>query len=279
MSEETVEQVDQSQGTVLETPAEVAQGGSGNDFYNMIPEDLRDHPSLSPIKDVGNLAKSYINAQQLIGADKLAAPKNPSEEQLTEIYNYLGKPETPDAYEVAVDGNIITEEAANSYKDVAHKLNLTPQQASGILEYYKGLATNTQEQAVQNIEYQREQVENDLKKEWGQAYEQKISGAGQAIKEYGNPEMLEWQLADGTKLGNHPEFIKAFANIADFRQSVTSEDTISNTTSSSAMTPAEAQAEVNAIMANPKDPYWDKNSISHRQQIERVQELYGMIHG
>jgi hypothetical protein len=45
------------------------------------------------------------------------------------------------------------------------------------------------------------------------------------------------------------------------------------------MTPAEAQAEVNAIMANPKDPYWDKNSISHRQQIERVQELYGMIHG
>jgi hypothetical protein len=279
MSEETVEQVDQSQGTVLETPAEVAQGGSGNDFYNMIPEDLRDHPSLSPIKDVGNLAKSYINAQQLIGADKLAAPKNPSEEQLSEIYNYLGKPETPDAYEVAVDGNIITEEAANSYKDVAHKLNLTPQQASGILEYYKGLATSTQEQAVQNIEYQREQVENDLKKEWGQAYEQKISGAGQAIREYGNPEMLEWQLADGTKLGNHPEFIKAFANIADFRQSVTSEDTISNTTSSSAMTPAEAQAEVNAIMSNPKDPYWDKNSISHRQQIERVQELYGMIHG
>ena len=279
MSEETVEQVDQSQGTVLETPAEVAQGGSGNDFYNMIPEDLRDHPSLSPIKDVGNLAKSYINAQQLIGADKLAAPKNPSEEQLSEIYNYLGKPETPDAYEVAVDGNIITEEAANSYKDVAHKLNLTPQQASGILEYYKGLATSTQENAVQEIEHQREQVENDLKKEWGQAYEQKISSAGQVIKEYGNPEMLEWQLADGTKLGNHPEFIKAFANIADFRQSVTSEDTISNTTSSSAMTPAEAQAEVNAIMANPKDPYWDKNSISHRQQIERVQELYGMIHG
>jgi len=278
MSEETVEQVDQSQGTVLETPAEVAQGGSGNDFYNMIPEDLRDHPSLSPIKDVGNLAKSYINAQQLIGADKLAAPKNPSEEQLSEIYNYLGKPETPDAYEVAVDGNIITEEAANSYKDVAHKLNLTPQQASGILEYYKGLATSTQEQAVQSIEHQREQVENDLKKEWGQAYEQKISGAGQAIREYGNPEMLEWQLADGTKLGNHPEFIKAFANIADFRQSVTSEDTISNTTSGSVMTPKEAQAEIDAIMRSP-DYVNRENVVARNRAIERVQELYGMIYG
>jgi len=279
MSEEAVEQVDQPQGTVLETPAEVAQGGSGNDFLNMIPEDLRDHPSLSPIKDVGNLAKSYINAQQLIGADKLPAPKNPSEEQLSAIYNYLGKPEEASAYEVQVDGNIITEEAASSYKDVAHKLNLTPNQASGILEYYKSLAQNTQDQAVQNIEYQKEQVENELKKEWGQAYEQKISGAGKVLQEYGSPEMLEWQLADGTKLGNHPEFIKAFANVADFRQSVTSEDTISNTTSSSLMTPAEAQAEVNAIMSNPNDPYWDKKSVSHQQQIEKVQELYGMIHG
>lgn len=278
MSEEAVEQVDQPQGTLLETPAEVAQGGSGNDFLNMIPEDLREHPSLSPIKDVGNLAKSYINAQQLIGADKLPAPKNPSEEQLSAIYNYLGKPESADAYEFAVDGNVITEEVATSYKDVAHKLNLTPQQASGILDYYKGLADSSQQQAGQQMELQREEVENNLKKEWGQAYDQKIAGAGQVINQFGSPEMLEWQLADGTKLGNHPEFIKAFANIADFRQSVTSEDTITNATSSRAMTPKEAQAEIDSIMSSSE--YTDrKNVVARTRAIERVQELYGMIYG
>jgi len=278
MSEQAVEQVDQPQGTLLETPAEVAQGGSGNDFLNMIPEDLREHPSLSPIKDVGNLAKSYINAQQLIGADKLPAPKNPSEEQLSAIYNYLGKPESADAYEFAVDGNVITEEVATSYKDVAHKLNLTPQQASGILDYYKGLADSSQQQAGQQMELQREEVENNLKKEWGQAYDQKIAGAGQVINQFGSPEMLEWQLADGTKLGNHPEFIKAFANIADFRQSVTSEDTITNATSSRAMTPKEAQAEIDSIMSSSE--YTDrKNVVARTRAIERVQELYGMIYG
>tara|TARA_Y100000385_G_scaffold290212_1_gene362454 strand:- start:3053 stop:3889 length:837 start_codon:yes stop_codon:yes gene_type:complete len=278
MSEEAVEQVDQPQGTLLETPAEVAQGGSGNDFLNMIPEDLREHPSLSPIKDVGNLAKSYINAQQLIGADKLPAPKNPSEEQLSAIYNYLGKPESADAYEFAVDGNIITEEVATSYKDVAHKLNLTPQQASGILDYYKGLTDSSQQQAGQQMELQREEVENNLKKEWGQAYDQKIAGAGEVINQFGSPEMLEWQLADGTKLGNHPEFIKAFANIADFRQSVTSEDTITNATSSRAMTPKEAQAEIDSIMSSSE--YTDrKNVVARTRAIERVQELYGMIYG
>ena len=278
MSEQAVEQVDQPQGTLLETPAEVAQGGSGNDFLNMIPEDLREHPSLSPIKDVGNLAKSYINAQQLIGADKLPAPKNPSEEQLSAIYNYLGKPESADAYEFAVDGNVITEEVATSYKDVAHKLNLTPQQASGILDYYKGLADSSQQQAGQQMELQREEVENNLKKEGGQAYDQKIAGAGQVINQFGSPEMLEWQLADGTKLGNHPEFIKAFANIADFRQSVTSEDTITNATSSRAMTPKEAQAEIDSIMSSSE--YTDrKNVVARTRAIERVQELYGMIYG
>ena len=37
MSEENVEQVAQPEATTLETPAEVAQGGSGNDFLHMIP--------------------------------------------------------------------------------------------------------------------------------------------------------------------------------------------------------------------------------------------------
>lgn len=41
MSEEAIEQVAQVEAPMLETPAEVASGGSGNDFLNMIPEELR----------------------------------------------------------------------------------------------------------------------------------------------------------------------------------------------------------------------------------------------
>ena len=129
MSEEAIEQVAQPDATVLETPAEIAQGGSGNDFLSMIPEELREHPSLSPIKDVGNLARSFVNAQRLIGADKIPMPVNPTDEDLDNIYNRLGRPETAEGYEIAVDGNVVTEEVAQSYADIAHKLRLTPQQA------------------------------------------------------------------------------------------------------------------------------------------------------
>ena len=85
MSLENAEQVAQPEATpapAVETPAEVASGGSGNEFLNMIPEDLREHPSLSPIKDVPNLARSYVNQSKLLGADKLPLPANPTDEDL-----------------------------------------------------------------------------------------------------------------------------------------------------------------------------------------------------
>ena len=50
----------------IETPAEVASGGSGKEFLESLPEDIRSHPSLASIKDVENLGRSYVNAQRLI---------------------------------------------------------------------------------------------------------------------------------------------------------------------------------------------------------------------
>mgnify|MGYP005710893237 FL=1 len=88
MSLENAEQVAQPEATTapaVETPAEVASGGSGNEFLNMIPEDLREHPSLSPIKDIPNLARSYVNQSKLLGADKLPLPANPTDEDLDRI--------------------------------------------------------------------------------------------------------------------------------------------------------------------------------------------------
>jgi hypothetical protein len=278
MEQESVEQVDQSTTTLMETPAEVAQGGSGNDFLNMIPEDLRNHPSLSPIKDVSNLAQSYVNAQRLIGAEKVPLPANPTDEDLDRIADRLGRPKTADDYNISVDGNVITEDVANSYKDIAHQLRLTPDQANGVLEYYKSVVQNSTELATSEIEAQRTEIEGQLKKEWGQAYDQKIKDAGSVVSQFASPEILEMRLEDGTMIGNHPEFIKAFANIADFRRTVTSEDTISEGTSSYAMTPDEAKAEADAIMRSPE--YTDKkNYVARQRAVSRVAELMDMIHG
>jgi len=280
MSEENVEQVAQPETTLMETPAEVAQGGSGNDFLGMIPEELRDHPSLSPIKDVENLARSYVNAQKLIGADKIPLPVNPTDEDLDRIYSRLGRPETSDGYEIKADGNIITEDIAKEYSDMAHKLRLSPQQASGILEYYQSLASQSESSMEERDAQVMQDTELSLKKEWGDDLSNKLSMAKEVVESFGSLEMLDMRLADGTKVGNHPDFIKAFAKMADFRHNMTTEDTVADAPMARTLSRQAAQNEIDAIMNDKSHAYWDRKNVVGRQQaIQRMQELMGMVHG
>ena len=281
MSLENAEQVAQPEAApMMETPSEVASGGSGNEFLNMIPEELRSHPSISPIKDVENLARSYVNAQRLIGADKIAVPVNPTDEDLDRIYDRLGRPEKPGDYGIDVDGNVITEELATNYADVAHKLRLTPDQAKGVLDYYRSTVEQSGAASLEAAEVAKEQTVESLRSEWGRAFDQKVEAAAQVAQEFGNPDMFNITLADGSKLGDNAEFIKAFAKIADFRQTVTSEDTVAEMSQSSVMTPATAQAEIDAIMNDKSHAYWDrKNPIARQKAVERMQHLMEQLHG
>ena len=281
MSEEAVEQVAQPEvAPMMETPSEVASGGSGNEFLNMIPEELREHPSISPIKDVENLARSYVNAQRLIGADKIAVPVNPTDEDLDRIYDRLGRPESPSEYGIEADGNVVTEELATNYADIEHKLRLTPDQAKGVLDYYKNAVEQFDSSSLENAEAAKEETVQSLRQEWGRAFDQKVEAAARVAQEFADPEMFNITLADGSKLGDNAEFIKAFAKIADFRQSVTSEDTVAEMSQSNVMTPADAKAEIDAIMNDRNGPYWDrKNLVGRQQAVARVQELWGMVHG
>ena len=281
MSEQVAEQVAESvQPSLLETPAQVAQGGSGNSFMEMIPEELREHPSLSPIKDVGNLARSYVNAQRLIGSEKVPLPVNPTEEDLDNIYSRLGRPETAAGYDVAVDGNVITEEIATQYADIAHSLRLTPQQAQGVLDYYKSSVEQSSQGLHEKAEKQAEQTALELQKEWGSAFESKVTAAKDIVEQFGGGDLLQIKLDDGTLVGNHPAFIKAFAAMGDFKSTVTSEDTVSDNARTSNFTPAMAQQEVDGIMNDKSHAYWNrKDPIGRQRAVDRMQELMGHIHG
>ena len=264
----------------IETPAEAASGGSGKELRDLLPEEIRDHPSLASIKDVPNLGRSFVNAQRLIGPDKIALPKNPTEEDMNNIFSKLGRPEEPTGYGLQADGVMITEDVVNNYQDVAHKLGLTPTQATGILDYYRRSLEQASESVNQHNETQIQDTESKLKAEWGVAYEDKVAGAHNIVSEYASKELLQMKLADGTKIGNHPAFIKAFSNIADFKKTVTSEDTIKEGASNNRLTPADAQSKIDAIMNDKSHAYWDrKNAVARHKAVEEVKGLYEMVSG
>ena len=85
-------------------------------------------------------------------------------------------------------------------------------------------------------------------------------------------------LEDGTNLGDHPEFIKAFAKFAEFKQSVTSEDTVAEKSQVNHMTKQNAQAEIDSIMRGP-DYTNRKDPVARDRAVQRVQELMEVVHG
>ena len=266
----------------VETPAEVASGsGSRSEFLQQLPEEIRDHPSLQSINDVGNLGLSFVNAQRLIGADKIPLPKNPTEDDLNNIYTKLGKPEQPSGYEIKADGQILTEEDVNTYTDIAHKLGLSKTQANGILDYYRSSIQQTTEAMSKDAQQQKQQIEQNLKAEWGADFDAKVSQANRAVADIAGQDLLDMVLQDGTKVGNHPAFIKAFANFADFKNSVTKEDTISENSVNYRMSTAEAKSKLDAIMSDKSHAYWDRKAPApiRDKAVKEVQDLYEMISG
>jgi hypothetical protein len=281
-TEQQAIQTEQTQPSVpVETPAEVASGsGSRSEFLQQLPEEIRDHPSLQSINDVGNLGLSFVNAQRLIGADKIPLPKNPTEDDLSNIYSKLGRPDEPSGYAIQADGQILTEGDVNTYTDIAHKLGLSKAQANGILDYYRSSIQQTTEAMSKDAQQEKQMIEESLKAEWGANYDAKVNQANRAVADIAGEDLLNMVLEDGTKVGNHPAFIKAFANFADFKTSVTKEDTISENSVNYRMSPADAKAKIDTIMNDKSHAYWDrKNPVAREKAVKEVQDLYEMTVG
>ena len=99
MADEQVTAVEeQSQPSGETAPAEAS-------WRDSLPDDIKDNASLSKFSDVSTLAKSYINAEQMIGKDKFVVPsQSASEEEWAEVYAKLGRPEAADQYQIDTSG-------------------------------------------------------------------------------------------------------------------------------------------------------------------------------
>ena len=91
---------DQEQtGSVLtgSSDASTTDAKAPADWRSGLPDDVRNDPSLSDIKDVGSMAKSYINGQKLIGKNRIALPaEGATDEEMSMFHSQLGRPEKAD---------------------------------------------------------------------------------------------------------------------------------------------------------------------------------------
>ena len=282
ITQETVPVAETTQTTteapVQETQIEQAVPTVAKSWKEAISEDLRNDPNISKFTELEALAKSYVNATRMIGQDKVAVPNNNStDDQWNEVYDKLGRPESPDKYQLDAKSDVVPldESAIKSFAENAHQLGLNNKQAQGILEFYKNSMEGSAQQNQVDMETAQANAEQELRKEWGGNYEANIKKAGAVAKANMDATILDMQLKDGTRLGDHPAIIKGFANIANLM----SEDKLVSTESENVSQGTDYEAEISKIVNDRDGPYWNKSHPDHDKVVQQVFTLRTMMNG
>src|SRR5210317_830366 len=245
-------------------------------WKDTISEEFRNDPNISKFTEIDALAKSYINATRMIGQDKVSVPnENSTDDQWNEVYSKLGRPESPDKYKLEAASDVVPldEGAIKSFAENAHQLGLNNKQAQGILEFYKNSMEGSAQQNQVDMETAQANAEQELRKEWGRAYEDNIKKAGAVAKANMDANILDMQLKDGTRLGDHPAVIKGFANIAN----LLSEDKLVGTESENVDQSTDYSAEISKIVNDRDGPYWNKAHPDHDKMVQKVFNLRTMM--
>ena len=285
MSSEQITQTDvpveETTQTTTDTPKQETQIEQpvptvAKSWKEAISEEFREDPNIAKFTELDALAKSYINATRMIGQDKVAIPnENSTDDQWQEVYGKLGRPESPDKYQLEANSDVVPldEGAIKQFAENAHQLGLNNKQAQGILEFYKNSMEGSAQQNQIDMETAQANAEQELRKEWGRAYEDNIKKAGAVAKANMDANILDMQLKDGTRLGDHPSIIKGFANIANLM----SEDKLVSTESENVSQGIDYDAEISKIVNDRDGPYWNKAHPDHDKIVQKVFNLRTMM--
>ena len=257
---------------ILSSTEQPTEPVSGKTWKEAISDEYRSNPNIEKFTELDALAKSYINAVSMIGTDNIPLPgKTATDEQWNEVYNKLGRPESADKYtlELKTDVAPVDENVIKGFAQNAHKLGLNNKQAQGILEFYKQTLEGSAKEMSVNMESAQAEATNTLRSEWGKSYDENLRKASSVAQTYLEPELLDTQLRDGSRLGDNPKIIKAFANIAN----LLSEDKIIGTEADNVLQGREIEKEIEELTSDKQGAYWNKMHPNHTKVVNQVLAL------
>ena len=245
-------------------------------FKEIIPEKYKDEKALANFTTVDDFVKSYLSAQRLVGANKVAIPnKMATDEDWEEVYSKLGRPAKPEDYKYSFSEEEINQDQLKNFNETAHRIGLLPKQAERIIKFYNEMNTQAEVDNQKAFEVKQTEAMADLKKEFGPTYTKRLDQAKKlATETLGNEMLNNTVLKDGTRLGDSVEVIKAFSMLAD----KLSEDEIIKGEGSSYQTASEIEKEISELTEDGS-PYWQKTHPNHAKTVDRVFKLREQLNG
>jgi hypothetical protein len=235
--------------------------------------DLGKDKAFEPIKDFNGLAKSFVEAQKMIGGSiRLPKKDGKPEERQKAVSDLLGKlrtegilegaPEAPDKYDIkfpSAEEFTPNEPLVKSFREAAHKLGVTPTVAQGLFDWY----LNFQAESESSEQREFEEAKSSLKKDMGGLYVRKMESARRAVAKYlgADGDALISNLAPKAAV----RILKAFAEIGD---PLLEEEMVAGELPG-VITVDALEKKVNDMMFDKKHPL---NDLSHPLHMKAVEE-------
>lgn len=244
-----------------------ASEAANRSFLESLPETLRGEKSLASFKDPSELAKSYVEAQKLIG--KKVSQMTP--EEIKQFNKNLGVPESKDNYDFGEDTSN-DPNMVNWFKGAAHEAGITQDAAKKLVEKWNGQVAESKKMVESQIELKNEENVKFLKSEFGAAFDEKVNHANKAISKFGGEPLVK--VLSDYGLQSNPVLVKAFAEAGK----LISEGSLPNPTSNGqyGLTPAEARAKIEQTKADPSfQKRMRSNDIPTREEaFKELENLY-----
>ena len=245
-----------------------------------VEDGVKQSPSLKPfVKEDGNvdyasLMKSYTHTKSKMGEKGIQVPTEHSpQEEWDSFFENVGYKKDLEAYKHEVkkpEDSKMSDEFAETLTKKLHEQRVPAKQAQEMLGFFEEQMGETLDQSEKELAKQQEEHVGELKKEWGQAFDQKVNLAKKVVSDHGNEELQK--LMDDPRFGSNKSVVKMFSQLGE---KLYGEDDLKGSNSGArAVTPEQAQQEINRVMGDPNHPYFKSDHPAHKDEVARVKKLF-----
>lgn len=266
-------------------------------FIDTLPEDLKGDPSLKDFKDVQGLAKSYVNAQKMLGNsiripteeagedalrqfyDKLEnvpnvlkVPDGKNKEEVEQFFYKLGRPMKAEQYKYDVPEDVeLNKTVVESFNKVAHSIGLTNAQANHLINF------QLQKDRENFTAHQEKQTARQatMKEIWGKDFEARRNGAKIVADAFAAKYPNEVRdLVNSGQLDNPV----VLTMLSDMYASMKEAGVVQGEAVRYSDTPDIARQKIKEIRENLQHPYNDKTHKDHEAAKKKMTELYRVVY-
>jgi hypothetical protein len=239
----------------------------------MAGDDARFLERLGRFASPADFARSYRSLETKLssGEYRRDLPENATDEEKAAWRKELGIPDKADGYDVKLpDGLVLGKDdqpVVDLFKQFAHERNYTPRQLNEALTWYYETQDALASQREDADGAFRQKSEDALRAEYGADYRRNMNVLGSvrdSMPEDLAARLLAGRLADGTKIGNDPAFIRWMVSLGlELNPASTLVPATAANAGASIATELESIAR---LRVESPEAYWKDNKLLQRER-------------